>query len=141
MPIRDRIRRLRDERQRRLDELLRSLESEAAPAAEPPKQLREKLDLIDYALGELKSGWAARVMPVVIAATVIGVLLSVLSLWPIRSVAFTLELKATAISMVTAAEGVVEDLVLKPPLRVVGFDHMAADVVEEAGGVAVGVGD
>jgi hypothetical protein len=127
--FRDRIRRLEEERQRRFDELLQSLESEAAPASEPPKQLREKLDLIDYALGELKSGWTARVLPVVIAAAVIGVLVSGLSLWPIRSVGFTLELKTTAISILTAADGVVEDLVLKPPLRVVGFDHIGSPLL------------
>jgi hypothetical protein len=127
--IRDRIRRLREERQRRLDELLRSLESHASPPLQPPKQLREEVDLIDYALGELRSGWTARAMPVVVAAAVIGVLVSGLSLWPIRSVAFTLELKASAISLVTAADGVVQDLVLKPPLRLVGFDHIESPLL------------
>ena len=124
MSLRDRIRRLRQERQRRLEELLRSLESPPSAPSHAPKQLKDEVDLIDYALGELTSGWAARAMPVVIAAAVIGILVSILSLWPMRSVAFTLELKASAMSIVAAADGVVADLVLKPPLRVVGFDHI-----------------
>jgi hypothetical protein len=127
--IRDRIRRLTQERQRRLDELLRSLESRALPPSQPLKQLKEDVDLVDYALGELRSGWSTRAMPLVIAAAVIGVLVTVLSLWPISSVAFTLELKASAISVVAAADGVVQDLLLKPPLRFVGFDHIESPLL------------
>jgi hypothetical protein len=127
--LRDRIRTLRQERQRRLDELVRALGSHAAPPSPQPKQLKEEVDLIDYTLGELRSGWAWRAMPVVIAAAVIGALVSILSLWPIRSVDFTLELKASAVSLVAAAGGVVQDLLLKPPLRFVGFDHVESPLL------------
>jgi hypothetical protein len=133
VPTHDPIRKLKEERQRRLGELLRSLESDAAARSQPPQQLKEKLDLIDYALGELRSGWRARVMPVAIAALVIGLVVSALSLWPVRTVPFTLELKTNAISIVAAADGVVEDLVLKPPLRVVGFEHIESPLLKNLG--------
>lgn len=129
MRLTDRIRALKQARERDLEEFIRLLESDAPDAAKPLDQIRSRIENFNFALRELSSGWRLRARSLATAAMGVGLVVSVLSVWPMHSVAFTLNLTATAVDVVSAVDGTVEDLTLNPPVRVAGLDQIESGLL------------
>ena len=104
MRVNDQIRALKSARRQRLDELVRELEPGGTPSSQPLEKIRSQLDLFDFAIRELSSGWRSRTASLAAAGALVGLVISILSVSPMRSVPFTLDLKATTVSVVSGTE-------------------------------------
>ena len=132
MRLSDRIRALQQARQRHLDELVRLIESDGTDATQPPDQIKSKIGDINFALRELSSGWKRRARSLGAAAMAVGLIVSALAVWPMHSVAFTLNLAASVVDVLSASDGTVEDLALKPPVRIVGLDQIESGLLPDS---------
>jgi hypothetical protein len=129
MRLTERIKALQLARQRHMDELVRLVETDAPV---PLDQIKQKIDNINFALRELSSGWKLRARSLGAAAMGVGLIVSALAVWPMHSTAFTLNLTANVVDIVSGSDGTVDDLILKSPVRVIGLDEIESGLLPDS---------
>ena len=128
----DRIVALKALRERYVEDFVRALESKDLDAEKAREQVKARIDSINYVLKELSASWTARARQLGIVAMIVGVIVTVLAVWPMHSVPFTLKVFASAVDLTSGANGAVEEISLRPPVRVAGMNRVESGLLENS---------